>query len=126
MFRKFMKNICSRRDRVRTEIQFQASLLSCGDQTVCGSLVTVDIHIDTLLSGFRLHRISVGNRRVRVVSVIVARLDHLDVRLSHTWFLSELLLQHVSGDVGVAVEQPADQTEGEHVTALQDSLRIHA
>ena len=60
-----------------------------------------------------------------VVSVVVTSLNHLDIGICHTWLLGKFLAQEVVGDVEVAVEKPTYKSEGEHVAALHDGLRVH-
>ena len=64
-------------------------------------------------------------RSVGVVSVVVTRTDNLDVGLSNGGFLGKLFAQIVLGNSEVAVEEPAYQTEGKHVAALQHGLVVH-
>ena len=61
-----------------------------------------------------------------VVTVVVTSLDNLDVSLSDSWLLSELLTEEVSNEVEVTAEEPANKTKGEHVTTLEHSLVVHA
>ena len=125
MLREFVQYISSRGDRIRTQIEFQTCLLSSSDETVGRSLVTSDIHIASRHLLLRLYAIDVDGRRVGVVSVVVTSLDHLDVCLSDGRLLGELLAQEVGYEVQVAIEEPADETQGEHVTALHHGLHVH-
>ena len=60
------------------------------------------------------------------MSVVVSSLNHLDVGLGDGGFLGELLTQEISYKVQVAIKEPADETQGEHVTALHHGLHVHA
>ena len=60
-----------------------------------------------------------------VVSIVVTCLNHLDVGFSHTRLLGKLVLEEVERNVQVAVEEPADQSEGKHVTTLEHRLHVH-
>ena len=59
------------------------------------------------------------------MSVVITSLNHLDVSLSNGGLLGELLLQEVAYEIQVTIEEPANQSEGEHVTALQHGLVVH-
>ena len=61
-----------------------------------------------------------------VVAVVIAGLHHLDVILCNGRLLGKLLLQEISHQRQVAVEKPADESEGKHVAALQNGLVVHA
>ena len=60
------------------------------------------------------------------MTVVEASLHHLDVVLGYCGFLGELLAQEIIDQVEVTVEQPAHQSEGEHVAAFQHRLVVHA
>ena len=61
-----------------------------------------------------------------VVSVIVSCLYDLDVRFGYCWLLCEFLLEEVCHKVEVSAEQPADETQGEHITTFQHGFVVHA
>ena len=61
-----------------------------------------------------------------VVTVVITSLNNLDVSLSDCRLLSELLAEEVSNEVKVTAEEPAYKTKGEHITALEHSLIVHA
>ena len=61
-----------------------------------------------------------------VVTIVVTSLYNLDVSLSNGGFLRELFTKEISHEVEVTREEPANESEGEHVTALQHSLVVHA
>ena len=60
------------------------------------------------------------------MSIVITCLHHLDVILCDSRFLGEFLFQEVGDQGEVTVEEPADQSEGEHITAFQDRLVVHA
>ena len=60
------------------------------------------------------------------MSVVPTSLDNLDVCLSDSGLLGKLLLQEITYQVQVAVEEPANKSESEHVTALKHCLVVHS
>ena len=123
---EFVQHVGGRGDGVRAEVELQARLLGSSDEAVGCGLVARDVHIASGHLVLRLDAIDVCHARVSVVSVVVARLNHLDVGLGHTRLLGKFLLKEIEGDVQVAVEEPAHQSECEHVAALQHGLHVHA
>ena len=61
-----------------------------------------------------------------VVPVVKSGVYHLYVVLGDYRFLRELVAQEVLNQTYVAVEEPAYQSEGEHVAAFQYRLVVHA
>ena len=59
-----------------------------------------------------------------IVSVVITIGQRLDVRLSDNRLLGELVLQHVHCRVERTLEQPANQSEGEHVLATERGFVI--
>ena len=60
------------------------------------------------------------------MSIVPTSLDDLDVGLGNGGLLGKFLAQEVGNEVQVAVEEPADQTQGKHVTAFHHRLVVHA
>ena len=60
-----------------------------------------------------------------VVSIVITSLHHLYIIFSNLWLLCKFITQEVGNQVKVAVEQPAHDAEGKHVTALQYRLVVH-
>ena len=60
------------------------------------------------------------------MSVVVSGVEDLDVGFCHVGFLSEFLAQELFGCVKVSVEEPADESYGEHVAALEHGLVVHS
>ena len=59
------------------------------------------------------------------MTVVVTSLNHLDISLCNCGLLGKFLLQEVEGNIQITVEEPADKSEGKHITAFQDSLIVH-
>ena len=121
-----MQHVGCRSDRIRTKIELESSLFGSSDKTVGGSLVTSDIHVASrgLLLG--LYTVNVDGIRVSVVTVVPTGLNDLNVCLCNSGLLGKLLAQEVCYKVQIAIEQPAYESESEHVTALQHSFVVHA
>ena len=126
MLRQLMQHIRCRRDGVAAQIKLQSSLLGSGDEAVCRSLITRDIHIASGHLCLRLDAIDVHGRRMGVVTIVVTRLDDLDIGFGYGRLLGELLAQEVEGHVEVAAEEPAHESQGEHIAALEDALGVHS
>ena len=60
-----------------------------------------------------------------VVSIVVTCLDNFDIGFCHTCFLRELLFQIVECYFQVTIEEPANQSQCEHVTALVHRFHVH-
>ena len=60
------------------------------------------------------------------MSVVEACLYNLYIVLSDGWFLGELVAKEIGNEVKVAVKEPANKTQCEHVAALQYSLVVHS
>ena len=73
-----------------------------------------------------LYAVYVRGRAVRVVAIVVARLDDADVGLCNGRLLGKFLLEVVERHVQIAVEEPAHESEGKHVAALEHCLGLHA
>ena len=121
-----MEYICCRSDRIRTQVEAQASLLGSCNEAVGRSLVTRDVHIASRNFVLGFYTIDVDGAGMGVVTIVPTSLNHFDVCLGDCWLLGELLFQEVCHEVQVAVEEPADQTQCEHVTALHHRLVVHA
>ena len=121
-----MQHVGSGCDRIRTQIEAEASLLSSGDEAVSGSLVTSDVHVLTGHSALTLDAVGVSYAAVGVMTIVVTGTDHLNVCLGNSRFLGEFLADEVFGNREVAVEQPANQSYCKHVAALQHRLVVHA
>ena len=63
---------------------------------------------------------------MHVVSIIITGVNHLDVGLGYGGLLVELLAQEGLNELYVAVEQPTDNAQREHVAALQHCLVVHS
>ena len=63
---------------------------------------------------------------MRVVSVVVTGLYHLDIGFGNGRFLGKLLSQEVEGHVQVATKEPAHQSESKHVATLHHGFLVHA
>ena len=66
------------------------------------------------------------NAQCQVLAVVITVHHHFGVRCHERRFLLELILQQMNRLVHRFVEQPTDQTESEHVTALEHRFIIHA
>ena len=126
VLRQFVEHVGSRRDGVRTQIKLQSGLLGSSNETVGRGLITRDIHIAARLLHLRLDAIHVHSRRMRVVAIVVASLNHLDIGLSDGGLLGKFLLEEIEHQVQVAVEEPADESQGEHIAAFQHGLVVHS
>ena len=120
-----MKDIGGRSNRIATQIQTETCFLSSSNQSVGSSLITCDIHISSRHLFLRFNTIGGGNTGMGVMTIVETCLYHLDVVLGDSWFLGKLLTKEISHQVQITVEQPAYQSEGEHITALEDSLVVH-
>ena len=74
----------------------------------------------------RFDAVGGGHRGVGVGTIVVACFHDADVGLCHGRFLGKLLMEELLHQADLAVEEPAHQSEGEHVAALQDGLVVHA
>ena len=59
------------------------------------------------------------------MTIVESSLHHLDIVLCNGRFLGELLAEEVVNQCDVTVEQPAHQSQCEHVTTLQHGLVVH-
>ena len=126
MFGELVQHVSGRCDGVGTQVQFQTCLFGSCNETVGSGLIARDVHVTSGHLVLRLDAIYVGHATVRVVSIVITRLDDLDVGLCHTRLLGKFLAQEVEGNLQVAVEEPAYQSQGKHVAALHDALHVHA
>ena len=126
VLRQLVQDIGSGSDRIRTEEETQTGFLGGGNQAVRGGLVAGDVHVASRHLLFRLDAVGGGHARVGVVTVVITSLNHLDVILCNSRLLGKLLTQEIGNEAQVAVEQPAHQTQGKHIAALQDGLVVHA
>ena len=118
MLRQLVEHIRGGRDGIGAEVQLQASLLGSGDEAVGRGLVACDVHIASRLLLLRLDAIDVHRAGVRVVTVVVTRLNHFDVSLCDGRLLGEFLAQEIEGHVQVAAEEPADEAQRKHIAAF--------
>ena len=112
-------------DGIAAEEQRTSRPLAGGYEAPCRGGVAVDVGIDTRLGLARLdatHR----DRGVDIVAVVIAGAYHLGVGLEDGGFLGKLAVKHVDGGLEGTVEQPAHQTQGEYVAALEHALVVHA
>ncbi len=122
-----MKDISSRRDRIRTEIELQAGFLGCGYEAVSRGFVARDVHITAGLLVLCLDAIGrERRRRMGVGTIVVSGPHHLDVGLSDGGLLGKLLTEEVVDKFQVTVEEPANDTQGKHIAALEHALVVHA
>ena len=126
MLRQFVQHIGGRRDGVGAQIELQSGFLGGGYEAIGRCLVARDVHVASGHLVACLYAIHIGHAAVRVVSIVVASLDDLDIGLGHSGLLGKLLTQEVEGDVQIAVEEPAHESECKHVAAFEDALDVHA
>ena len=126
VLRQLVQHVRSRSDGIRAQIELQPSLLGSSNESVGRSLVARDVHIAAGHLVTRLDAAHVDSTRVRVVTIVIASLHHLDVVLGNLGLLGKLLLQVVGHQRQVAVEEPAHQTQRKHIAALQHRLVVHA
>ena len=125
VFGQFVKNIRCRCDGIRTKVEFQSGLLGSSNETISRSLVARNVHVTARHLVLSLYTIYICHTAVRVVSVIISSLNDLDVCLCHFWLLGKLLTQESKRNVEVAVEEPAHQSKGKHISTLADALDVH-
>ena len=121
-----MQHVCGRSDGIAAQVELQTGLLGSGDETIGSGLVAGDVHITAGHLVLGLNAVYVCHTAVCVVSVVVSGLDNLDVGICHSGFLGKLLAQEIESDFQVAVEQPAHQSQGKHVAALEHALYVHS
>ena len=126
MLGQFVEHISGGSDGVGTEIEAQTGLFGSGNQAIGCGLVAGDVHIASLHLVLRLDAVCGGHAGVHVVAIVVAGLHHLDVVFGDGGLFGEFLTQEVGHQVKVAVEEPANQSECEHVAALQYRLVVHS
>ena len=125
MFSQLMQHIGSRGDRIRTQEQALASLLSSSDETIGSCLITCDIHIASRLFLLTFNAISMIYGRVGVGTIVVSSSNHFHISFCDLWFLGKLITQEVLYQIKVAVEEPAYQTQCKHIATLQGTLVVH-
>ena len=65
------------------------------------------------------------HREGQILSVVIAVHHHFGVRSNESRFLLELILQQMNGFVHRFVEEPADESQRKHITALEHGFVIH-
>ena len=113
-----MEHVGGGRDGIAAQVELQASLLGSSYEAVGRGLVAGDVHVASGLLDLGLYAIDVGSRRVGVVAIVIASLNDTDVGLGDGRLPGELLAQEVVGHIEVAAEEPAHQSESEHIAAL--------
>ena len=61
-----------------------------------------------------------------VMTVVESCLHHLDIVLCYLWLLGEFIAKEVGNKLKVAIEEPAYNSKGKHIAALQHRLVVHA
>ena len=123
---QFVEDVRSRRDGIGTQVKLQPGPLGGGDESVGRGLVARDVHVAAGYLGLAVDAVGGGHAGVYVVAVVVAGVHHLDVVLGYLRLLGELVAQEILHQRQVAIEEPADNAQGEHVAAFQDGLVVHA
>ena len=123
-----MQDVSRRRDRIRTEEQVLACFLCRCYQPECRCSIAGDGSVAAWLTSrtCRTRQTNLVHRQSQVLAVVITIDHHLGVRCNESRFLLELVLQQMNGFIHRFVKEPIDKTEGEHVTALQDGLIVHA
>ena len=70
-------------------------------------------------------QMNLGDIERKVLTVVIAIDHHFGVRSDERGFLFEFVLQQVNRLVHRFIEQPADEAQSEHVTALEDGFVVH-
>ena len=125
MLSQFMQNIGSRSNRVRTQEQFQSCLFCSSNETIGSSLVSCNVHITARFFYLRLYTVHIGSSAVGIMTIIISSLNNFYICLGYTWLLLEFLTKEIESDIQVPAEQPAHQSQGEHITTFQDGFIIH-
>ena len=125
MFGEFVQNICGWCDGVRTEVESQSCFFGSSNESVGSGFVACDVHVSSGHLVACLYAIHIGYAAVCVVSVVVSGLYDLYVGFSYAWLLGKFLSQEVEGNLQVTVEEPAYQSEGKHIAALEHAFHIH-
>ena len=113
-------------DRIGAEEQAFAGFLSSGNQSPRRGFVAGDGCVGAMLllgGGSETYLI---DAECEVVAVIVAVGQHFHVRCDEGRFLGELAFEEVNSFVNRPVEQPADDTQGEHVSRLEHGFVVYA
>ena len=126
MLGELVQHVGSGSDGVGAQVELQSGFLGCGYETVGGCLVARDVHVAVGRLGLALNLIGVSHGSVCVVSVVISGADDLDVGIGNRRLLGEFLADEVFRNLQVAVEEPAHQTYGEHVAALQHGFVVHS
>ena len=123
-----MENIRRRRDRIRPQEEVLTCFLGCSNETERRRSVARYGGIDTLLLTIvtRLTEANLVYTKCHISAVVVTVNHHFRIRSDERRFLLELILQQVNRFIHGFVEQPADKTQGEHVSALEHGFIIHA
>lgn len=76
---EFVQYIGCRSNGIGAEEQLQASLFSCGDETVSSCFVPRDIHVSAGNGSLTFNLICMGYGSMGVVSVVISCMDDLDI-----------------------------------------------
>ena len=122
---QLMQDVGSGGDGVGAQEQRAAAHLRGLDQTPSGGLVARHVGVG---AGTHLIALNAVGRHgsVDVVTIVVATLDDQLVGLIDCRLVGKFRLEELQRGFHGAVEQPAHQTQGKHVTALELSLQVHA
>ena len=123
---QLMQDIGCRRDRIRTEEETFACFLGSSYQSPCRRFVAGDRGVGTVRLVRMAVQMNLGDIERKVLTVVIAIDHHFGVRSDERGFLFEFVLQQVNRLVHRFIEQPADEAQGEHVTALEDGFVVHA
>ena len=126
MLGEFVQYIGCRSNGIGAEEQLQASLFSCGDETVSSRFVPRDIHVSAGNGGFAFNLICVGYGSMGVVSIVISCMDDLDICPGNFGLFGEFLADEIFGYLQVAVEQPAYQAYCKHIAAFQHGFVVHS
>ena len=125
MLGQLVQDIRSRCNRIRTQIQLQTCFLSCGHQTVCSSLVAVDVHVfSRLFLCLAWHGITHRYRSMSILTKMITIVKHLHISFSNFRFLGKLFAQDFFAHLHITMEQPAYQPQSKHVLCSQDRLVV--
>ena len=119
MLGQFVEHVSGRSNGIGAEIEFQTGLFGGGDETVGGGLVSRDVHVASALLVVSIDIVDVGCAAVGVVPKVITGLDDADVSFGYFGLLGKFLAQEVKGYLDVAAVEPAHESEGEHVAALE-------
>ena len=126
MLGEFVQYIGCRSNGIGAEEQLQASLFSCGDETVSSCFVPRDIHVSAGNGSLTFNLICMGYGSMGVVSVVISCMDDLDICPGNFGLFGEFLADEIFGYFQIAVEQPAYQAYCKHIAAFQHGLVVHS